>query len=126
MLLADRIWIGRFGEGGFAPELAARWFVDRVIGLDTPLHDDWATLQGERHALDTALVDWTRALTEAELDASLRYSRLNGETIEKPFRLALTHFFNHQTHHRGQVTTLLRQAGIDPGVTDLIALPEDA
>lgn len=35
---------------------------------------------------------------------------------------ALTHFFNHQTHHRGQVTTLLMQAGVDVGVTDLIAL----
>ncbi len=34
----------------------------------------------------------------------------------------LTHFFNHQTHHRGQVTTLLMQAGVDIGVADLIAL----
>ncbi len=34
----------------------------------------------------------------------------------------LSHFFNHQTHHRGQVTTLLAQAGHDPGVTDLIAM----
>ena len=34
----------------------------------------------------------------------------------------LLHFFNHQTHHRGQVTTLLMQAGRDPGVTDLIAM----
>ena len=41
-----------------------------------------------------------------------------------PFWAALTHFFNHQTHHRGQLTTLLMQAGKDPGVTDLIWLPE--
>jgi uncharacterized damage-inducible protein DinB len=32
------------------------------------------------------------------------------------------HFFNHQTHHRGQVTTLLSQEGVDVGVTDLLAL----
>ena len=37
--------------------------------------------------------------------------------------IAVTHFFNHQTHHRGQLTTLLMQRGIDPGVTDLIWLP---
>ena len=41
-----------------------------------------------------------------------------------PFWVAATHFFNHQTHHRGQLTTLLMQAGVDPGVTDLIWLPE--
>jgi uncharacterized damage-inducible protein DinB len=37
---------------------------------------------------------------------------------------ALSHFFNHQTHHRGQVTALLSQFRLDPGVTDLIALPD--
>jgi uncharacterized damage-inducible protein DinB len=40
-----------------------------------------------------------------------------------PLWLAVVHLFNHQTHHRGQVTTLLKQSGIDPGVTDLIAMP---
>lgn len=126
VLVADRIWVGRFGEGGLAPELASRWFVDRVIGLDMALHDDWEALKAERAALDAALVEWMRSLDVAALDAELRYSRLDGESVEKPFRFALTHFFNHQTHHRGQITTLLRQAGIDPGVTDLIALPADA
>jgi uncharacterized damage-inducible protein DinB len=43
---------------------------------------------------------------------------------EQPAWQPLTHFFNHQTHHRGQLTTLLMQAGIDPGMTDLIGLPE--
>ncbi|GAC1591594.1 MAG: hypothetical protein NVS3B20_17500 [Polyangiales bacterium] len=37
-------------------------------------------------------------------------------------RWSLTHLFHHQTHHRGQVTTLLMQSGHDPGVTDLIAM----
>ncbi len=33
---------------------------------------------------------------------------------------AVQHFFNHQTHHRGQATTLLKQLGKDPGVTDYV------
>ena len=37
-----------------------------------------------------------------------------------PVFVAIAHFFNHQTHHRGQLTTLLMQRGIDPGVTDLM------
>jgi uncharacterized damage-inducible protein DinB len=36
----------------------------------------------------------------------------------------VTHFFNHQTHHRGQLTTLLSQAGKDYGITDLIWLAD--
>jgi len=52
----------------------------------------------------------------------IRYSNTKGVQREHPAWQALTHFFNHQTHHRGQVTTLLAQAGVDPGVTDLIAI----
>ena len=48
---------------------------------------------------------------------------LNPRDVSFPLVLALAHFFNHQTHHRGQATTLLMQLGVDPGITDLIALP---
>ena len=46
-----------------------------------------------------------------------------GEAQQRQVGPLLSHFFNHQTHHRGQATTLLCQAGVDPGVTDLIAMP---
>ena len=52
----------------------------------------------------------------------MRYSNTSKINREHPVWMALTHFFNHQTHHRGQGTTLLSQAGVDPGLTDLIAL----
>ena len=55
--------------------------------------------------------------------ATTRRPRATPAPREAPFWAALTHFFNHQTHHRGQLTTLLVQAGVDPGVTDLIWLP---
>jgi uncharacterized damage-inducible protein DinB len=45
-----------------------------------------------------------------------------GQPFRKAFGPLLQHFFNHQTHHRGQVTTLLCQSGVDVGVTDLLAL----
>jgi uncharacterized damage-inducible protein DinB len=51
-------------------------------------------------------------------------SMVNPQPREIAMDLAVTHFFNHQTHHRGQVTALLFQKGIDPGVTDLAALPK--
>lgn len=53
---------------------------------------------------------------------SMRYSNTQGVPREHPAWQALSHCFNHQTHRRGQVTTLLAQAGVEVGVTDLIAL----
>lgn len=52
----------------------------------------------------------------------MRFTNTKGVLREHPAWQALSHFFNHQTHHRGQVTTLLCQAGVDVGVTDLTAL----
>lgn len=48
-------------------------------------------------------------------------AQYNGIVHRKHFGSVLTHFFNHQTHHRGQASTLLTQAGADIGVTDLVA-----
>jgi uncharacterized damage-inducible protein DinB len=55
------------------------------------------------------------------LAAPLVYSR-RGQRQESPLWWAVAHVFNHQTHHRGQITTLLMQQGSDPGVTDLFAM----
>ena len=61
-------------------------------------------------------------LDAGRLAAPLAYKNFRGDAFEHPLWCAVTHFFNHQTHHRGQLTTLLSQQGLDPGVTDLIAL----
>jgi uncharacterized damage-inducible protein DinB len=53
----------------------------------------------------------------------LTYTRIDGRTRTLPAWLLVAHMFNHQTHHRGQLTTLLSQLGVDPGATDLPWLP---
>jgi uncharacterized damage-inducible protein DinB len=50
-------------------------------------------------------------------------SLVNPQPKQTPFWLAVVPLFNHQTHHRGQVTTLLKQSGVEPGVTDLMWMP---
>ena len=58
---------------------------------------------------------------------SLQYTNTKGIVWRRNFASLVFHFFNHQTHHRGQATTLLSQAGQDVGVTDLLALiPNEA
>jgi uncharacterized damage-inducible protein DinB len=59
------------------------------------------------------------------LGGELAYTRIvNPAPRRMPMWIAVAHFFNHQTHHRGQLTTLMMQRGIDPGVTDLMATPD--
>ena len=113
LLVGDRIWMGRFTGKPFA-----------VKSLAEELYADFAELRRERAATDAAIVAWAGALTESDLAGELSYtSMLKPQPRHYPMWFAVAHFFNHQTHHRGQLTTLLSQRGIDPGVTDLLWLP---
>lgn len=65
---------------------------------------------------------WAAALTDEDLARELHYASMKGIEANKRLGDVIMHFFNHQTHHRGQATTLLLQAGEDVGITDLLAL----
>lgn len=114
LLVGDRIWMGRFTGRPFA-----------VQSLAQELYSDFDALRAARAAEDAAIAEWVALRTEADFAADLSYRTIvNPQTRTEPLRLLVMHFFNHQTHHRGQVTTLLMQRGIDPGVTDLLWLPD--
>ncbi len=70
--------------------------------------------------MDQLIAAWVEDLTDEILAAPMRYQNLAGQPREHATWIAVSHLFNHQTHHRGQVTTLLKQAGVDPGVTDFL------
>jgi uncharacterized damage-inducible protein DinB len=113
VLLADRVWLGRFRAQPFA-----------VTSLAQELYGDFAELSRERAGTDAEITAWASALRPEDFSRSLSYVGIaRPEPRTSPYALAIAHFFNHQTHHRGQVTTLLFQHGVDPGATDLIALP---
>jgi len=82
-------------------------------------------LSEKRAKLDLAIVAWTSELTEPDLKMHLTYHNTKGVAFSRVFGSLILHLFNHQTHHRGQVTTLLFQSGVDVGVTDLHALIPD-
>jgi uncharacterized damage-inducible protein DinB len=115
LLLADRIWMGRFTGAPIS-----------VSSLSEELFADFVALRQAREVEDKRIEDWVSTLNEESLAANLSYvSQVNPQPRRYPLWLTLAHFFNHQTHHRGQVTTLLSQLGIDPGVTDLIWMPQE-
>jgi uncharacterized damage-inducible protein DinB len=123
LVLTDRAWLVRFVQepsllqslDGTMPEFTGR--------LDQQLYDDFATLRREREKTDADIVRWAATLTDAALADSISYySVAYARKYEHPLWWAVSHFFNHQTHHRGQATTLLSQLGVDPGTTDLADL----
>lgn len=99
-----------------------------VIELPTPSHldqilfEDIGELAKQRAWLDNQIIHWVKQLSDQDLDSLLSYHNTKGIPANKHFGSLILHFFNHQTHHRGQVTTLLSQAGEEVGITDLLAL----
>jgi uncharacterized damage-inducible protein DinB len=117
LLLADRVWLARFQGVTVSDELMA----PGIRSLDQELYVDFDDLRRERALTDDELSTWVASLTDEGLARPLVFRR-RGQKHECPLWWAVAHVFNHQTHHRGQITTLLSQQGRDSGVTDLFAM----
>jgi uncharacterized damage-inducible protein DinB len=113
IVYADLAFLSRFtGDPPQVPEL----------GVDQYPH--FAALHRARIALDARLCEWAATLQDDWLGELLTYvSKVDGRTRSVPRWVLVAHVFNHQTHHRGQVTTLLSQMGHDIGSTDLPFMP---
>ncbi|TVR07822.1 MAG: damage-inducible protein DinB [Salinarimonadaceae bacterium] len=110
VLVADRIWMRRFTGEGEAP-----------TRLDETLFDDLPSLSAAREAEDARIIGWIESLDDAAILRRFSYVPIaHPVETSQPLGPALTHFFNHQTHHRGQAHCLLTQiAGAAPSI-DLI------
>lgn len=128
LVVADQVWLKRLRQCGADHGLVCAALGDKVLDLpadatlSTVLFDEWAALRAKRLQLDQAIEAWLLELPPDFLLLTMRYANSKGVQRAHPAWQALTHFFNHQIHHRGQATTLLAQAGVDVGVTDLVAL----
>jgi uncharacterized damage-inducible protein DinB len=97
ILVADRIWLARFGVRTDAP-----------ANLDTILFEDLSKLRAARAAEDASIISWTDRLDDAALARLLSYrTMVNPDPLTQPLGSALLHLFNQQTHHRGQVHALM-------------------
>ncbi|MCF8177124.1 MAG: DinB family protein [Sulfuritalea sp.] len=123
LVVGDTIWLKRFAQhpARYTALEPVRQLPD-PLALDQVLFNDLESLAAHRRMLDAAIVEWANSVTDDELDHVLHYANTKGIESSKRFFNLVMHFFNHQTHHRGQVTTLLTQAGIDVGSTDLLAM----
>ena len=111
LLWGDTTWMGRF-DGWAKPPVALQDSA-RMI-------EDWAALKAARAAADQRISAWADHLTEDRLAAPLTwFSAASQREMSLPLWVPVSHFFNHQTHHRGQAHALLTRAGAATGDTDL-------
>ena len=118
LLFGDQIWMHRFTQSTPLPH--AKSIAESVTAIP-----DWNELKAERVALDETIIAWTDAMRSSDLEGDLGwYSAAMGRQVTKPRWELITHMFNHQTHHRGQVHCLLTQNGLKMADTDLPFMPE--
>jgi uncharacterized damage-inducible protein DinB len=118
LLWADELWMSRFCASPRPPG---------GIPESTSLRADWDELKRDRADFDRRIIAWADDLDGEWLSGDhTYYSGAAKRDIVKPRWVLVTHYFNHQTHHRGQVHCMLTQAGVRPGDTDLPFMKDQA
>ncbi len=108
IMVGDRIWLTRF-QGQEIPS----------TGLNAILYEKFTALWQARQAEDLRIEHYCQGLTPAFLQQTIRYTNSAGNLHQDPVILLMAHFFNHQTHHRGQVHGLLSQTSVPPPSLDM-------
>ena len=116
LLVTDRNWMARFENTGEAQRK-----------LNAILFERLEDLRAAREREDERIVDHVAGLSAAELDADLEYATTSGKPQRQPRWEAMVHFFNHQTHHRGQAHAILTRLGVaEPPPLDLLVMQREA
>ena len=116
LLWADMMWLHRF-IGTPAPEYGFDASDDMIT--------DWDEFVRLRTKMDETILTWARDLKAEQIDGDLSwYSGALGRDIIKPWKIVITHLFNHQIHHRGQIHAMLTSAGAKPQATDILVMPD--
>ena len=114
-LIADINWMRRYKEV-FQGNKALN--NDRLLsleekGLRKEFEADYTAFYRYRGEVDDLIVQFANEIDESKLPSVMKYKTYKGEVMEKEVWKTLLHLFNHQTHHRGQVSVLLDLVGVD-------------
>jgi uncharacterized damage-inducible protein DinB len=108
LMVGDRLWLARFSDD----EIPS-------TNLDAILYEDFGELREAREEEDVRIEEFATRINERFLQGSIRYVNNEGRIVEDPTVVLVAHFFNHQTHHRGQIHDMLTQTEASPPVLDL-------
>lgn len=113
LLYGDRAWLDRFQGRAVSVTDPKEVFANTI--------KEWIVM---REALDKEILAWSSTVSDDWLLQDFNfYSYAYQKEITRPMWMLVTHFFNHQTHHRAQATSILSRLGIGYGSTDLPWLP---
>ncbi len=122
LIVADLMWLNRFRPQPYGQVLMPLDALPKPKILADLLYPTLAELAPVRAELDALYIRFIDQLSDGDIASPLSYQSATGGAFTKTVGLLLSHVFNHQTHHRGQITTLLSQMGLNIGVTDLAPL----
>lgn len=112
LLMVEWIWLERWeGRSPVRKDLEA--FAAEKFPTLQSIRDAWGPVE-------KGVRDFLRACSEERLSQPLSYTNFQGEVWTYPLWRILYHVVNHQTYHRGQIATLLRQLGATPLQTDYL------
>ncbi len=118
ILLVDHIWHARLVASPIA-----------ITGLDQELESDRAALKSRSLKFAKSWRGFVDALTPEQIAGDLDYRTIKGDPYRMPYASLILHVFNHATHHRGQISTVLTQLGLEAPVMDfpyfLFELPKE-
>ncbi|WP_295315444.1 DinB family protein [Roseobacter sp.] len=118
LLWGDTLWMSRFDPS--VMPLAAG------IPESTGMHPTAGAWAADRFRMDGKIRFWADGVRRVCLKGDITwYSGAMGREVTCPVAKAIVHFFNHQTHHRGQIHAMITGMGIKAPVSDLFYLPED-
>ena len=114
ILVGDTVWMGRLEATGSS-----------IKSLDQILHTEFGALKSARAAMDDRIAAFVDGVAPARLEEDLVYRTVAGEAMTTQVAQVLQHFFNHQTHHRGQAHAMLSSTEVAPPSLDLILFLRD-
>lgn len=112
LLRTEWVWLERWRCRSTTKREAAEFAGEKFLNLSA-IEERWRTVERD-------VREYLAGLNEERLTKPLSYANLDGESFTYPLWRTLFHVINHQTYHRGQVTTMLRQVGIQPPQIDFL------
>ena len=107
---AEEIWLMRWK--GISPTEFAK---PEDYATTHMLKQRWSDIEHE-------MMDFVHSLTaDADIQRVLAYKDMKGNPYSQPLYQLMQHLVNHSTYHRGQVVAMLRQSGVKPVGTDMVA-----
>ncbi len=126
LLLGDLVWLYRCsGDKGVMRFVDGDGRDFKIKSLNQVVFSKLEELWEKRQAVDNDIVKYVESLIVDRINESVEYRSTDGCLHSKDLGVILTHWFNHQTHHRGQITALIHQQGYDFGTTDLISIENE-